>query len=350
MPALLRGGGEVADALRQRGAQRGRVGDLPRLAQLRHQQQQPVGEREQRVQAVAAVAGRRQRRSRAVALIRAAARSARASRPATRVRLDEGAAARRAARRVVDRRRRRWPRCRRRRVRTGEWPTARVRGREVAGHVQRQAAAAFELLPEFALAVELEVVAAGVERQLARRHRQARSVMPGSCRLTRSLMRSTGPSLDCAGKRWRTCSVGNCERYGEHEAERCAAVGVGNHRGAHAVAAVDQLDRHRVALDHGREQCAQVLDHGRETALQVVVLVQRVLGRHGARSGKRGQFACELEAGQVERPRVHARRAGELPQRGSVRLSACSTRKSATSETPCPSWPMPRPALAPAAG
>src|SRR5205814_5796214 len=43
---------------------------------------------------------------------------------------------------------------------------------EVAAHVQCEAAAALELLPQLAAAVELEVVEAGVEGQLSRRRRQ----------------------------------------------------------------------------------------------------------------------------------------------------------------------------------
>src|SRR5512140_298836 len=51
-------------------------------------------------------------------------------------------------------------------------PQLELERRELARHMQREAAAAFELLPEFTAALELEVVEAGMERQLAWRRGQ----------------------------------------------------------------------------------------------------------------------------------------------------------------------------------
>src|SRR6056297_3173041 len=62
--------------------------------------------------------------------------------------------------------------CRERRSRTTDGPQLHFEIRVIAGHVDCDTAAFLETLPVFALALELEVVVAGVVWNLARGHRQ----------------------------------------------------------------------------------------------------------------------------------------------------------------------------------
>ena len=129
----------------------------------------------------------------------------------------------------------------------------------------------------------------------------ARRPMPGSCRLTRSRMRSTGPILICAGKRWRSCSAGICALTASTKLAAAHQLEVGDDGGAHAVAAVDQLDLHRVALEHRRQHAAQ---RRRSPARSSA---RRSSWRYGGNSagrralaGEGRQVAGELQAVAVE--------------------------------------------------
>ena len=145
--------GEIAHALRQRIAQCGGVGHMPRGPQLRDDQQQPVGQGHQRVQAGVGGRGVRQCVTRRLG-------PAQGPGAAARVRLDEGARLVELRERVSDAggiHRARPERS------LADRPQLEFQPGELAGHMQREAAAALDLLPQVAAAVELEVVEAGVE-------------------------------------------------------------------------------------------------------------------------------------------------------------------------------------------
>jgi hypothetical protein len=73
------------------------------------------------------------------------------------------------------------------------------------------------------------------------------------------------------------------------------------------VAAVDELDLQRIALEHGREHPPQVGDHRNEGRVQLVVAVRRIFVRDARVARERREVAGELQAIEVELARMRAR-------------------------------------------
>ncbi|ABA52807.1 hypothetical protein BURPS1710b_A1206 [Burkholderia pseudomallei 1710b] len=236
---LLRALLELADLDDEMLAQPRGIRMMDGRTDLRHEVQQRVRGRDERIRA--------------------------ARRPAARPRLKRGRTRRRRGGRVRAARIRRHESARAGRERIGRSvhraispspanrPELHRESREFAGEMKCEAARAFELFPHLAALVDLEVRVARVIRNLPRRdgqlpHRDARQLQ-----LHEIANALDGTELRLRGKA-RAQAVGrHVGAHGEHEARRVAQRRIGDRRDLHAVAHVAQLDLDRVLLEHRRQ-------------------------------------------------------------------------------------------------
>ena len=148
---------------------------------------------------------------------------------------------------------------------------------------------------------------AGVERQLPRRRRQRPEGDARELQVDQVAQAVRRAELRLRWEAHPQLLGRHLRIHGEDEARGARQIGVGEDRHAHAVAAVDQIELHRVALEHRREHAAQLGDDRKECGVQIVVPVEREFVRKPRFARESGQIAGQLQAGEIKLLRMAVR-------------------------------------------
>ena len=164
--------------------------------------------------------------------------------------------------------------------------------------------------------------------------------MPGSCRLTRSRMRSTGPILVCAGKRWRSCSAG----IDALTASTKPALRTSSRSDTTAVRTPCLRSTSSICTTFASSTADNMRRSSSSTGVKQP---RRSSCRYGGKlGGRRALFARVARSPASRRQSRCSSRgcafgvAACCANTGSLRFSVCSIRKSASSEMPWLNCPM----------
>ncbi|MNM81015.1 hypothetical protein D3C81_930020 [compost metagenome] len=183
---------------------------------------------------------------------------------------------------------------------TPDGPELQMQLGEIAGDMEAEATAAAQALPRGVVAVEFEVAEAGMEGQVAWRHRQGDQGDARQLQADQPAQGLAGADLDLPGQLLAQSLQGQVGAYGEDELGVVQQALVAQCRAHHAVLQGFDRQRHRPRLQHRAQGPAQGQFQGLEALVQVVVLVGRAFLGQVALIGEGHQLAAGLGKGDVQ--------------------------------------------------
>src|SRR6516162_7681065 len=171
---------------------------------------------------------------------------------------------------------------------------------EIPRYEDREAARGLHLLPVRAVAVELEVAGARVERDLSRGYRQYVHRNPGEQNIDEVADMLDRADFHLAREQALELIGWHIGLYHQHKSRCTQDRAIDDQTDAHTMTPFLQRDRNGVRLDYRRQRAPQVGNHRGKAALQIVVPVRGIGVWPPRRLGECGQLAGHLNKGGIE--------------------------------------------------